>query len=115
MEDSSFCVLGFHRRAPVAVFAIPTLKGWKTRSTRPDVYNHDYSKTCTEMDVMDWLETSLRVDAVTHDAAETVEGLVRFFQEEGSIGMFHMSAESSMREKAERVLRHVGWKEEDEP
>lgn len=85
-----------------------TPKGWRSRSTSRDRFNHDYLSRESFDDVLGWIEIEAR--ALTLDRAKAAEFLSTQASSVGGpspTGFLECDPTSAPEARAERVLRHL--------
>jgi hypothetical protein len=92
---------------PILIAATPTRRGWRTRSTSPSHFNHEYVSYEGIEDVVEWLEGETSRAYITTDRAEALEHLSVPYESGCATGYFQCDPRLTAEERAERVLRHL--------
>ena len=97
--------------SPALIVATITQRGWKTRSTRRDAYNHDYVSDESMDALLRWISTDGSKFDVNEDREEALE---RLTSPDGSSVVpwcFLQPQETPAAGAVEQVLQHLerGW------
>lgn len=93
---------------PALIVLSPTRRGWASRSTMHDAFNHDYVSYESIDDVLYWIHSETRCH-VTIDREEVLASLTIPYESSGVLPTGYLECDPMMSppERAEAALRHL--------